>query len=151
MAGFIEINGEQLTTTEAAGLIKMLCHDAEQIAGEFHGMNRSVKFRVNWPDEDLFVKANWKSFVSAARAMYAQRLGDPKTPAAEARKMHLALVLQHKMAEGEEKDNRLQIAPGTQQFEGDPVENRKIKDQFGVKPNFRAQLRAGAAKLARLH
>lgn len=151
MTKHVIVAGERLTTKEAADLVKMLCHDAEQIAGEFHGQNRSEKFRANWPDEDVFVKANWKTFVAAARMMYAERLGDKTTPPEDARKMHLALVLQHMMAEGQEKDNRLQILPDSQQFVGDKAENRKILDTYGKRPNFRAQLAAGAAKIARMH
>lgn len=136
----IVINGENLDTKEAAALIRMLCEDAKQIAGVFHGMNRSEKFRINWPDEYKFADANWKTFVDAARQMYASRLADPKTPKADARKMHLALVLQAEMAKGQEADNRLQLAPNTQQFEGDKIENRKILQKFGRVPNFRAAL-----------
>ena len=145
----LEINGEYITVKEAADLVKMLCHDAEQVAGVFHGMNRSEKFRINWPDEDLFVKANWKTFVEAVRQMYAERLGDPKTPPAEARKMHLAIVLQDKIAKGQETDTRLQLAPNTQQFEGEKTENQKIMERFGPNPNFRAAALNSVAALTR--
>lgn len=145
----IDINGEQLTAQEAADLIKMLCHDAEEFAGEFHNMERSEKFRLNWPDEQLFAKANWKTFVEPVRMLYAMRLGDPKTPPSDARKMHLALVLQAKMAEGQETDQRLQIAPDSGQFHGDKAENRKILEKFGKNQNFRANLMNGCAKFAR--
>lgn len=136
----IVINGETITAKEAVSLIKMLCHDAKEIAGVFHGMNRSEKFRINWPDETKFTEGNWKTFVEAARQMYADRLGDPKTPPADARKMHLALVLQAKLAEGQQTDSRLQLSPNTLQFEGDPYENRKIAEKFGKRPNLRAAL-----------
>lgn len=136
----IEINGEKISASEAKGLLRMLYNDARQIAGEFHGMNRSEKFRVNWPDEYRFADANWKTFVDACRQLYAERLTDPKTPPADARKMHLALVLQAMMAQGEEADTRLQLAPGTQQFEGDRHENRKIAERFGRTPNLLAAL-----------
>lgn len=136
----IVINGEQITNDEAMRLVRMLCEDAKRIAGEYHGQNRSDKFRVNWPDEYKFADANWKTFVVAARAMYAERLGDPKTKPEDARKMHLALVLQQMMAQGQETDNRLQLAPNTQQFVGDPYENRKILEKFGKTPNLRAKL-----------
>lgn len=129
---YLEINGERIPVSEAAGLVRMLCSDAKQIAGEFHGMNRSAKFRANWPNEYVFADANWKTFMEAARTMYAQRLGDPKTPPAEARKMHLALVLQTMAEQGADKDPRLQIAPNTQQFEGDSYENRRIAADFGT-------------------
>lgn len=132
---FIEIAGERVSTYEAGELVRMLCNDAKQIAGEFHNMERSAKFRANWPNEYLFADANWKSFVESARAMYAARLGDPKTLPADARKMHLALVLQTMAEQGSEKDTRLQLAPNTQQFVGDPYENKKIANQFGKHSN----------------
>lgn len=137
---YIDINGEKITTKEAATLIRMICNDAKQIAGVFHGMNRSDKFRVNWPDEYKFADANWKTFVEAARAMYAERLADPKTPKEDARKMHLALVLEAMVAKGSQNDTRLQLAPDSQQFVGDKAENRRILEEFGRVPNIRAAL-----------
>lgn len=136
----ININGEQITEKEAASLLRMLYHDAKQIAGEFHGLNRSPKFRVNWPDEYLYADANWKTFVDPCRKMYAAKLADPKTRPEDARKIHLALVLQAMMASGEEVDNRLQVAPDSQQFAGDKKENLNIVEKFGTAPNMRAAL-----------
>ena len=144
--GHIVIGGERVAKSEALFLVRMLCNDAKQIAGEFHGMNRSDKFRRNWPNEYVFADANWKTFVESARQMYAQRLGDPKTPPEEARKMHLALLLQAMLAKDVETDNRLQLAPNTQQFDGDAFENRKIIERFGQQSNtFKELLLAGTA------
>lgn len=136
----IEINGEQISNEEATRLVRMLCEDAKKIAGEYHGMKRSAKFRVNWPDEYKFASANWRTFVASVRKMYADRLGDPKTKPEDARMMHFALVLQAKMGQGQETDNRLQLAPNTQQFVGDAYENKKIVEKFGVNKNMRAAL-----------
>ena len=141
----IEINGEKITKKEAMNLVRMLCNDAKQMAGEFHGNNRSEKFRINWPDEYKFADANWKTFIEPTRQFYAELLGDPKTPPDEARKMHLALILQAMMADGQETDNRLQIAPNSQQFLGDKTENQRILERFGKVPNFRALLMNSAA------
>src|SRR6185437_12075620 len=109
----------------------MIQKDAHEMAGVFHGMNRSQKFRINWPDEDTFATANWKSFVAAVRQMYSERLGNPGTPQEDARRMYLALLLERawgagQLAMGIEPDMQLQLSPGTQQFEGDPQENRKV-------------------------
>ncbi len=142
----IEINGEQISATEAASLVRMLCHDAEEMAGQFHNMNRSAKFRANWPDEYLFAKAEWKNFVEAVRLMYAKRLGDPTTSPAEARRMHLAMVLQTMAEQGAEKDPRIQLSPGTQQFEGDRFENKKIIEQFGKQSATFKDLLLGSAR-----
>jgi hypothetical protein len=110
-------------------------------------MNRSAKFRANWPNEYEFAESEWRTFVAAVRMMYVARLGDAKTPPDEARVMHLAIVLDQMASQGKEADTRLQLAPGTQQFEGDKKENLNILDKFGTKPNFRAQLRRGVAKI----
>lgn len=136
----ITINGENIPVREAQDLVRMLCNDAKQIAGVFHGMERSAKFRANWPNEYLFADANWKSFMEAARAMYAQRLADKKTPPGDARKMHLALVLEQMISKGQEKDSRLQLAPNTQQFVGDRRENAKTIDRFGKHSNTMMEL-----------
>lgn len=141
----ININGEQLSVHEAQSLIRMFCNDARKIAGEFHGMNRSVKFRRNWPDEYVFADANWKTFVEACRQIYAARLGDPHTPADEARQMHLAIVLWSMIEKTAEPDPRLQLAPDTQQFEGDRYENKKIVEQFGPQSNTFKRLLLGSA------
>jgi hypothetical protein len=143
----IVINGETIDKDEAQKLLRMIYKDAEKVAGEFHNMNRSAKFRANWPNEYLYAEANWKSFVGAVRQMYAQRLGDPKTPPAEARMMHLALVLEREIAKGGEADTRLQLTPGTQQFEGDKRENVSIIEKFGKRSNtFKDLLLSSANK-----
>lgn len=141
----IEINGENLSVSEASGLIRMLCNDAKKFAGEFHNQNRSIKFRANWPNEYPFADANWKTFIEATRALYAERLGDPKTPQDDARKMHLAIVLWSKMETMVEPDGRLQLKPNTQQFEGDKFENRKIVESFGKRSNTMMELLMSSA------
>lgn len=141
----IEINGEEIGKTEALDLIRMLCNDAKQVAGTFHGMNRSRKFRRNWPNEYVFADANWKTFMEATRKMYAERLADPKTKPEDARKIHLALVLETMIGHDVEKDNRLQLAPNTQQYVGDAFENRKIADQFGNQSNTFKELLMGTS------
>ena len=145
----ITINGEAIPVREAAKLVKMICDDAKQVAGEFHNMERSDKFRVNWPSETLFAESEWKGFVVAVREMYAARLADPLTTPEDARTMHLALVLERMVSQGQEQDNRLQLKPNTQQFVGDPFENRKIKKQFGTAPNLRAALANSTAAILR--
>ena len=145
----IEINGEYVTVREAQGLIRMLYNDAKQIAGEFHNMERSEKFRLNWPDEDQFAESEWRNFVQAARALYTQRLADPATAEHDKQRIFKALVLERKIAEGKETDNRLQIMPDSQQFWGDKYENRKILEHFGKAPNLRAYLRRSTMSMTK--
>jgi|HubBroStandDraft_6_1064221.scaffolds.fasta_scaffold594323_2 hypothetical protein len=143
----IEVNGESISNEEAAGLVKMLFNDAKQMAGEFHGMERSIKFRTNWPDEDEFAKSEWRNFVEATIQLYIQKLGDPHTSPADKRRLHLAIVLNAMTAKDQPQDNRLQLAPNTQQFVGDKYENRKIAEKFGNMPNYRAALKRSTAHL----
>lgn len=137
---FIDLGLVQVTPKEAADCVKMLIHDAKQIAGEFHGQNRSDKFRANWPDEYKFASANWKSFVEPMIRQYAELLGRPDVSEANKHRIYVARLMWDKLAQGKERDNRLQIAPNTQQFVGDPFENRKIANQFGKQRNLRAAL-----------
>lgn len=136
----IIICGEEISDDEAALLRRMFENDCKKFAGEFYEMERSLKYRVNWDNEYKFANSEWKNFVEATRAMYAARLADPKTSEADKRRMHQAIVLQDMLGKGREKDNRLQLLPNTQQFEGDKYENKKIVEKFGKSPNLRATL-----------
>lgn len=150
MTDYLIVNGERIEKSEALDLIRMLCNDAKEIAGVFHNMERSPKFRANWPNEKLFAESQWKNFVEAARCLYAERLGDPKTKPYDARRMHLAIVLYTMAEQGAEKHGGLQIMPGTQQFAGDKAENRKIIDTWGRQSNtFKELALSGTA--ARYH
>lgn len=144
--GFV-INGEFVSSKDAADLIKMLYSDAKQVAGMFHGMNRSKKFRRNWPNEYLFADSEWKNFIVATRQMYLDRLNDPKTLPSDGKRMFQALYLERLASEGQEKDNRLQLAPNTQQFVGDPYENKKIAEKFGTQSNTFHELAMGTTAL----
>ena len=148
----ITIGNEIITAKAAMNLIYMIEHDAKEMAGVFHGQNRSEKFRINWPDEDEFVEAEWRSFVVAVRAMYAERLGDEKESPERKRKFYLAIMVERAYSEGlkqqgREADTRLQLAPNTQQFVGDKYENRKIAEKFGNRPNLRALFKRTAASI----
>jgi hypothetical protein len=135
---FIDLGLVQVTPKEAADCVKMLISDAKQIAGEFHGQNRSEKFRANWPDEYKFASTNWKSFVEPMIRQYAELLGRPDVSEQDKHRIYIARLMWEKLGEGKERDNRLQLAPNTQQFVGDAFENRKIKEKFGTHRNFRA-------------
>jgi hypothetical protein len=147
MSGFIEINGEQIPVAECNAILKRLFNTAKDIAGEFHNMERSEKFRLNWPDEDQFAESEWKNFVEAAIQLYVAKLVDPLTPDRDKRELHLAILLNAKLGENQETDARLQIMPNTQQFVGDKYENKQIIEKFGKKQNYRAQLKRTAADM----
>lgn len=145
-----EINGEFVSSKDAGELIRMLYNDAKQVAGVFHGMNRSRKFRKNWPNEYVFAESEWKTFVAATRQMYVDRLNDPKT-LPDAQRMFKALYLERLASQNQEADNRLQLAPNTQQFVGDKYENKKISENFGDQSSSFAELALGSTALSSVH
>lgn len=146
-----EINGEFVSSKDAGELIRMLYNDAKQVAGVFHGMNRSRKFRKNWPNEYVFAESEWKTFVAATRQMYVDRLNDPKTLPYDAQRMFKALYLERLASQNQEADNRLQLAPNTQQFVGDKYENKKISENFGDQSSSFAELALGSTALSSVH
>lgn len=128
----LTVNGEKIPKYKAMELIRMLCNDAKELAGQFHGMNRSDKFRANWPDEYAFAECNWRNFIEAARSYYAQLLGDAQVSEYDKHRMFLAIALWDQAAKtAPESYPGIQLAPGTQQFEGDKYENRKIAETWG--------------------
>jgi hypothetical protein len=138
--GMVDLGIVQVTPGEAADCVKMLINDAKELAGQFHGMDRSEKFRTNWPDEYKFATNNWKSFVQEVLTAYAMLMGGKNVDEVDKHRMYVARLMWEKMTEGKEKNTGLQIAKGSQQFVGDPYENRKIKRDFGSHGNFRAWL-----------
>jgi hypothetical protein len=148
MSRGFDINGEWVTESEANSLIRMMYEDAKRTAGEFHNMERSEKFRANYPNEYLFAETQWKNFVVAVREMYLERIRDKKTLESEKKKMFQALYVERLASLDSEQDTRLQIKPHTQQFEGDKHENKKIADKFGKQSNTFAELALGTTALA---
>lgn len=140
-----DINGRQLSTDEESRLMATFRHDCEQFAGEFYDMNRSDKFRANWPSQDRFATANWKTFSEATRHLYVDRLNDPHAPQKEKDMIADILILLSMKAVGQQTDDRLQLSPGTQQFEGDKRENASIVEKYGKGKNLRAALMQSSA------
>jgi hypothetical protein len=135
LGDYMEVNGEPIPKQQAMELIRMLCNDAKQLAGDFHGQNRSEKFRANWPSEYAYAECNWRGFVDAIRAGYAALLGEERVPEHDKRRMFLAIALWDQVAKQSPNFEGLRLAPNTQQFVGDPYENRKIKEDYGKHSN----------------
>lgn len=125
------VDGELLQDDQVRKLMAIVENDAKKVAGEFHGMRRSAKFRATWPNEYDFAERNWKNFVAAVRMMYAERLQDPHTPPADAAMMHQALCVQAMMGAGQNAPAPIQSLPNTENFEGDKAENRHVDESFG--------------------
>jgi hypothetical protein len=143
------IGGIESTHHEVMECVRMLCNRAKDRAGEAHGKDRSEKFRANWPDENTYAIASWKNYVQQVINEYASAMDASSTASDyDKRRMYIARLMWEQLGEGKEKDNRLQIMRGSQQFEGDKYENKKIADKFGKQSNTFAELALGTTALA---
>lgn len=140
------VNGEPIAKDKAMELIRMLCNDAKQLAGMFHGHNRSDKFRANWPNEYVFADTNWRHFIEATRAYYAELLGDPHVKEYDKRRMFLAICLYDQVAKVSPGFEGIQMTPGTQAFEGDRAENRRTIENYGKHSNTFKDLLLGSTR-----
>lgn len=138
------INGEKISGREQRELESLWKQAEREFAGEFHEMNRSEKFRNDWPDQDKFVEVEHKTFSAAVRLVLTkQLLPDSGKSEEEKHKIFKAIVMmdtkaQRNAAAGIEADTRLQLLPDTQQFVGDKYENKKIMERFGGARTARA-------------
>lgn len=140
---YMEVNGEPIAKDKAMELIRILCQSAWNLAGEFHEWDRSPKFRANWPSAEAFAYANWRHFIEAAREVIASKLGDPNVDEYTKHRMFLAICLYDQVAKVSPNFEGIQLAPGTQQFEGDKRQNREITEQYGKRSDtFRDLLMA---------
>ncbi len=134
----VVVDGEILQDDEVRKLIKFVNDVAYEMAGQFHGLKRSKRFRKTWPSEYRFAEENWKNFIEGARAMLADTLnkyqsGIVKGSPEEADKIHKALIVQAMMSEAKNAETApIQLAPGSQGYDGDKTENRITDESFGV-------------------
>lgn len=135
------VDGQILTNQQVRALIRMVRKDAEEYAGQFYDQCRSAKFRSAWVEVGLrtgrdpqlcFVEAQWKHFVEHVRTLYVQMLTSPRVSEADKYRIHQALIVQAQLG-AQSQDIPIQLAPGTQQFEGEKYENRQTAINFGDK------------------
>jgi hypothetical protein len=133
------VDGEKLSSFQVRRLLDMVRKDAQEYAGQFYDQCRSEKFRFAWREVGLragrdaqmcFVEAQWGHFVEHVRMLYAQMLTDPKVSEADKYRMHQALIVQAVLG-AQSQETPIQMAPGTQQFEGEKFENKQIAAAFG--------------------
>jgi hypothetical protein len=120
----------------------MVRKDAQEYAGQFFDQCRSAKFRSAWTEVGLrsgrdaqlcFVDAQWTHFVEHVRSIYAQMLISEKVSEPDKYRIHQALIVQA-MLGAQSQEVPIQLAPGTQQFEGEKYENKQIAASFGERP-----------------
>lgn len=149
MSGMV-VDGERLSGREVRRLVEMFTKDCQEYAGQFFDQCRSVKFRKAWTEVGLragrdaqlcFVGAQWGHFAEHVRALYADMLTSPKVTEADKYRMHQALIVQAALG-AQSQYTPVQLAPGTQQFEGEKYENKHIAEAFGshAEPSLMAKL-----------
>lgn len=136
----LNVDGEIIQDDEIIDILRMIDHDCKEFAGAFFEEDRSKKFRRTWQKvgqlsrrsaQDCFVDHAWKHFVVHVRAWYAHKLADPGIPEKEKERLHKALIIEYMRGQAKEAKDVLQLKPGTQQFEGDPAENKHISETYG--------------------
>lgn len=134
------VDGDLLQDDEILTILHMIDHDCKEFAGAFFEEDRSKKFRRTWHQvgklsrkspQDCFVDHAWKHFVVHVRAWYADRLADPHTLPSEKDRLHKALIIEYMRGTSQKAESVIQMAPGTQQFDGDKIENKHISETYG--------------------
>lgn len=134
------VDGQNLSNSEVRKLLDMVKKDAQEYAGQFFDQCRSAKFRTAWTEVGLrsgrdpqlcFVDAQWTHFVEHVRSLYAQMLTSPKVTEDDKYRIHQALIVQATLG-STSQEVPIQMAPGTQQFEGEKYENKKTAENFGT-------------------
>jgi hypothetical protein len=143
---YMLVNGEQIPKAKAMELIRMLCNDAKELAGQFYELERSEKFRANWINPYVYANCNWRHFVEAVRACYGRLLGMEDIPEYDKHRMFLAIALYDQVAKVSPDFEGIQLAPGSQQFEGDRYENKRITESYGRHSNTFKELLMGSTR-----
>jgi hypothetical protein len=149
------VDGQLLSGPQVRALCNMVRRDAEEYAGQFFDRNRSVKFRKAWAEVGLrvgrdpqavFVAQSWKHFVEHVRSLYCEMLTSPKISEDDKDRIHKALIIQA-MLGARSQAAPIQLAPNTQQFEGDKFENREIAKTYGehAEPSLMRKLLSSTA------
>lgn len=133
------VDGEELAPQQVKRLLDMVRKDAEEFAGQFYDQCRSKKFRLAWTEIGLrtgrdpqlvFVDQQWGHFVEHVRMKYAEMLTMEKVSEPDKYRIHQALIVQATLG-AMSQHAPVQMAPGTQQFEGEKHENNQISQSFG--------------------
>jgi hypothetical protein len=133
------VDGQNLTNQQVRRLLDMVRKDAQEYAGQFYDQCRSAKFRSAWTEVGLragrdpqrcFVDAQWTHFVEHVRMLYCEMLGSPKVTEEDKYRIHQALIVQTTLG-AQSQNIPIQLAPGTQQFEGEKFENKETAKNFG--------------------
>lgn len=123
-----------------------IVHEAKEFAGTFYDQDRSALFRSMWPSQDEYVSHKWPHFVAAVKQVWSTMLGDPSVPQSIKDYCYDAIVADSRGASSPNALDVVQLAPGTQQFHGDPFENRQTAKTVANGDDGHKRLMTTAAK-----
>lgn len=123
-----------------------IVHEAKEFAGVFYDQDRSALFRSIWPTQDEYVRHKWPHFVAGVREAWSAMLGKPEIPQNVKDYVYDALIADASERNSHSALDVVQLAPGTQQFAGDPFENRETAKNIGNGSDTHATLMNTAAK-----
>jgi hypothetical protein len=152
----LSIGGEIISVNDAMKLVDTIYEHAYELAGQAYEKDRSIKFRLNWPNAYEYAEANKRNFIEQAREDFCAILSDKKSDEKTKKRVYLAILIERAFANGleqlgHEADTRLQVKKNTVQFEGDKSENKRIMEKFGASTNLRADMLKSAAKISYQH
>lgn len=125
---------------------KAIVHEAKEFAGVFYDQDRSALFRTMWPNQDEYVRTKWPHFVAAVRQVWSGMLGQPEVPDNFKEYIFKALISDANADSSMSALDVVQLAPGTQQFHGDPYENRQTASNIGNGGSTHRHLMMSGAK-----
>jgi hypothetical protein len=109
---------------------KRIKNGAMEFAGVFYDRTRSMTFRMRWPNQDEYVRQNWKHFCDSVVATYAQMLhGAEGVELTDKDKdeVYKALLAYHELSSQGNAQDYIQLRPNTEAFEGDRTIHRMDK------------------------
>lgn len=123
-----------------------IVHEAKEFAGVFYDQDRSALFRSMWPSQDEYVKFKWPHFVPAVRQAWSAGLADENVPQKVKDYFYETLIADAAENQSERAISPIPIFPNTQQFKGDPYENRQTAKNIGNGSDVHKHLMTTATK-----
>jgi hypothetical protein len=143
------VDGEKLSGREVKRLVNFFNHECREAAaqffdqcrkGSFGDAGRSEKFRAFWMEvgfrcgrdpQECYVASHYTNFAEDVRRALASLLARPDVAERDKHDIHRALIIQQILG-SQSQHTPVQIAKDSQQFAGDPFENREIVKTYGA-------------------
>lgn len=145
------VDGERLSMHEVKRLIALFDRECKEAAAEFYDRcrkglfgdaGRSEKFRAFWSEiglrcgrdpQECYVASHYTNFAEDVRRALAGLLARADVADRDKQDIHRALIIQQMMG-AQSQHVPTQVSRDSQQFAGDPFENREMAKTYGSHP-----------------